>query len=171
VIRYLVVLYLGIVSVVLIDPNPLWSLPLIIVLIGLMWEKRWISLIGIAVFSMVTVGRLEGVYLTDGLDLLMLSAAVVLPLVVLTDIVLTPRPYRVGRISLVPILAAVGMITALIIGLVVLVQFKRIGLYLESDPTLQIFLLMSLSIFLAGPLLLGSRPAHSSRKAEKEPKT
>ena len=54
-IRYLIVLYLGVVSIVLVDPNPLWSLPLVVILIGLMWDVKWLSLTGIASYSLVTV--------------------------------------------------------------------------------------------------------------------
>jgi len=164
VIRYLIVLYLGVISVVLIDPNPLWSLPLVIVLIGLMWEIKWVSLIGISIFSMVTVGRIDGVYLTDAVELMMLSAALALPLIVLIDIILAPRPYKIGRFSLVPVIASVGMVAGVMIGLGILVRIQRIGIYLNTDPTLQVFILISLSIFFTGPFLLGLGTGTPSRK-------
>jgi hypothetical protein len=165
------VLYLGVASIVLADPNPLWALPLVAVLIGLMWEKKWLALTGIALFSLVTVGRVPGTYLTDGLDLAILSVSLILPIIVLIDIVLVPRPYRIGKVSLVPILSAAGILAGLITGLIFMVQFKRIGVYLESDPTLQVFLMMSFALFLTAPFLMGSRTPVPSRKGELRPKT
>ncbi len=170
-IRYLIVLYLGVASIVLLDPNPLWSLPLVVVLIGLMWDMKWLSLTGIGLFSLVTVGRADGVYITEGPELLMFSVLLVIPIIVLIDIMLAPRPYRTGRVSVVPILAAIGMIAGMAGGLMIMVQVRRIGLYFESDPTLQVFLLISLSILFTGPFLLGSRTSSSSRKGEHGPKS
>ncbi|MGA1872189.1 MAG: hypothetical protein ACMUHY_00830 [Thermoplasmatota archaeon] len=162
-IRYLIVLYLGLISLVLIDPNPLWSTPLVLVLIGLLWERRSVTLLGIITFSIVSVGHMSAVSLSDLPEVGLLSLALVLPLVLLLEISLSDRPYRVQRISLVPILVSLGMIAVFISTLFVLARFQRIGVYVSSDPLLQVFVLISLTIFLTGPVLLGSRPAEQEK--------
>jgi len=168
-IRYLIVLYLGIISIVLIDPNPLWALPLALVSIGQLWENKWLSIAGILTYSVVTVGRLAEGSFSDMSDLILLTLAVVLPIVILLEITLSSRPYKVQRISLIPTL-----ITFCIIGafsfLLFLIKvgfgpFDRIGVYLSSDPVLQLFILLSMAIFFTGPILLGSRPPEKGKGA------
>ena len=157
-IRYLVLLYLGVISIVLIDPNPLWSLPLLLVLIGFLSKRKWITLIGILLFSTVTLGRIDHGSFTDLPDLILLTLGIVVPLVILLEVSLAPRPYRLQRISLVPTLISIGIILSFFGVLFILGNIQRIGVYLSSDPLLQVFILTALALFFTAPMLLGSRP-------------
>ncbi|MBN1539007.1 MAG: hypothetical protein JW939_02600 [Candidatus Thermoplasmatota archaeon] len=154
-IRYLLVLYLGLISIVLIDPNPLWATPLLLVLVGFLWEKRSLSLVGMVSFSMISVGHVGTASFSDLPRLLLLSISLVLPMILLLEISLSPRPFRLLRISLVPVLMTAGMIVGFFCILMVLIRVQRIGVYLSSDGLLQVFITMALSIFLTGPVLLG----------------
>lgn len=160
-IRYLLVLYLGLVSVLLIDPNPVWALPLVLVVISLLWEKKWPGVAGLVLFSLVTLGRVEDASLTDLPHLILLTVVMVLPEVVLLEVILSPRPYAISKVSLAPILTLAGMVTGFGASIYILSRFQRIGVYLNSDVTLQVFIVMSLVIFFSGPALLGSRPSVS----------
>jgi hypothetical protein len=170
-IGYLLVLYLGVISVVLIDPNPLWALPLVIVLIGQLWEKRWIGLMGILLYSVVTVGRLSSGSVSDIKDLSLLVLGIVVPILILVEINLSPSPYRLQRVSLVPVSITIGIVAGFIGALLLLLnapgRFGGIGVYLSSDPVLQIFIIMSLTIFFTGPILLGSGPPEERKEARR----
>ncbi|MFW3146969.1 MAG: hypothetical protein ACMUIE_09180 [Thermoplasmatota archaeon] len=168
-IRYLLVLYLGLVSVLLIDPNPVWALPLLLVIVSLMWEKKWPGMAGLVLFSLVTLGRVEEASLTDLPGLLILTIVMVLPEVVVLEMVLSPRPYSISRISLAPILAVSGMVVGFGAAIFILSRFQRIGVYLNSDVTLQVFIMMSLVIFFSGPVLLGSRPSGTGKVDRGDP--
>ncbi|MBN1391152.1 MAG: hypothetical protein JXA22_10975 [Candidatus Thermoplasmatota archaeon] len=157
-IRYLVVLFLGLVSLVLIDPNPLWAAPLVIVLIGFLWEKRSVSISGLVIFSMVSVGHVATASFSDLPHLLLLTAGLVIPIIVLLEISLSTRPFRLQRMSLIPVLASIGLVIGFCSILFIMIRVQRIGVYLSSDVLLQVFMMMAISILLTGPILLGSRP-------------
>lgn len=154
-IRYLVVLYLGLISVVLIDPNPLWAAPLVLVLAGFLWEKRSLSIAGLVLFSMVSIGHIGTPSFSDLPRLLLLTISLLLPIIVLLEISISPKPFRLLRISIVPVLVTAGMVVGFFSILMILVRVQRIGVYLSSDGLLQVFITMALSIFLTGPVLLG----------------
>jgi hypothetical protein len=156
VIRYLIVLYLGLVSIILVDPNPLFATPLLLVLASFMFGKRWIGVLGILGYSLITIGRLGGIDLTDIWSLLLHTVLVMIPLVVLLEIVISPSPYRLERISIAPMILSLGMGAGMLLVLFLLSRVQRIGVYLNSDPVLQVFILMALSIFFFGPPLLGT---------------
>lgn len=173
-IRYLVLLYLVVISIVLIDPNPLWSLPLVVVMIGFIAKKRWLVLPGILLYATITVGRMEQGSFTDLPNLILLTVAVIVPLVILLEITLAPRPYRLQRISLVPAMISIGIIVAFFGVLLILANIQRIGVYLASDPLLQVFILMALALFFTSPILLGSRPPEKGNRTsggESQPRT
>lgn len=155
-IRYLIVLYLALVSIILVDPNPLFATPLLLVLLSFMFDKRWIGVLGILGFSLITIGRLGGIDLTDIWYLLLHTILVMIPLVVLLEIVISPTPYRLERISIAPMIISLGMGAGMLLVLFLLSRVQRIGVYLNSDPVLQVFILMALSIFFFGPPLLGT---------------
>ncbi len=155
-IRYLIILYLGLVSVILVDPNPLYAVPLVLVLMSFMFDLRWLGILGILGYSLITIGRLGGIDLTDIWSLLLYTILVMVPMVILLEIVLSPSPYRLERISIAPMMISIGMGSGLVLVLLVLSRIQRIGVYLNSDPVLQVFILMALSIFFFGPPLLGT---------------
>jgi hypothetical protein len=163
-IRYLILLYLGVISIVLIDPNPLWSLPLIFVLIGSLLKRRWLTLLGILLFSTITLGRVDHGSFTDLPDLIVLTLGIVLPLVILLEASLAPQPYRIQRISLIPTVISIGMIIGFFSVLFLLANIRRIGVYLSSDPILQVFILMALALFFTAPVLLGSSPPEKENR-------
>ncbi|MFO8050599.1 MAG: hypothetical protein R6V01_02730 [Thermoplasmatota archaeon] len=158
-IRYLLLLYLGAVSVLLVDLNPLWASPLLLVAVSFLWDNKWAGLLGVLLFSIITLGRVDSADLTDLGDLSLMVIFVVLPEIVLLELVLSPRPYSFDRISFAPVLISASLILGFSLALFLLTRVQRIGVYLNSDPTLQVFILMALSIFFTGPILLGSRPA------------
>lgn len=155
-IRYLIVLYLALVSIILVDPNPLFATPLLLVMLSFMFDKRWIGVLGILGFSLITIGRLGGIDLTDIWSLLLHTILVMIPLVVLLEIVISPTPYRLEKISIAPMIISLGMGAGMLLVLFLLSRVQRIGVYLNSDPVLQVFILMALSIFFFGPPLLGT---------------
>jgi hypothetical protein len=167
VIRYLIVLYLGFVSIVLVDPNPLFALPLVLVLLSFMFDKRWVGVLGILGYSLITIGRLGGIDLTDIWSLVLNLLLVMIPLVILLEIVISPSPYKLERLSLPPLLISFGMGAGMITVLFALSRVQRIGVYLNSDPVLQVFILMALSIFFFGPPLLGTGKGASASRHDK----
>jgi hypothetical protein len=166
---YLTIIYLGIISVVLVDPNPLWTLPLVAVVFGEMFKNKWLSLLGILIFSAVSIGRYTTGSFTDMLDLILMTITLIIPVIFLLEVTLAPRPYKVRRLSVVPLLISGGMVIAffgvLLLIMIAPAPYDRIGLYLSSDPVLQVFMLMSLSILFTGPVLLGSSPPDDQNTA------
>ncbi len=152
--RYLIVLYLGFVSVLLVDPNPLYALPLVLVLISFMFDRKWIGFFGVGLFTLVTLGKLGSVDLGNIGIILLHSAIVLVPLVGLLELVLSPKPYRLERLSGYPIMIAFLLLTGAFSAVFVITRVQKIGLYLEADPILQVFMIISLSIFFFGPPLL-----------------
>jgi hypothetical protein len=111
---------------------------------------------------------------TDLPDLIILTLAIVLPLVILLEVSLSPQPYRIRRISLVPVSISIGIILAFFGALFILGNIRRIGVYLSSDPILQVFILMALALFFTSPMLLGSRPPEKKnrpRQGQSQPRT
>jgi len=152
--RYLIVLYLGFVSVLLGDKNPLFALPLVLVLISFMYNKKWIGFLGVGLFTIVTLGKLEPVNLGNIGSVLLHSAIVLVPLVGMLELVLSPRPYRLERLSGYPIMIALLLLVGVFLAVFIITRIQRIGVYLEADPILQVFMIISLSIFFFGPPLL-----------------
>ncbi|MEA3559158.1 MAG: hypothetical protein U9R75_07900 [Candidatus Thermoplasmatota archaeon] len=161
-IKYLLLLYLGIISILLVDTNPLWATPLLLVAASFMWDNRWVGLIGIMLFSLLSLGRVDTATLTDLGHLSMLLMFVVIPEIILLELVISPKPYRFERISVFPLVISLMLAGGFALVIFVLTRFQRIGVYLNSDPTLQVFVLMALSIFFTGPILLGSRGERST---------
>lgn len=155
-IRYLFVLYLGLVSVLLVDPNPIYSLPLVLVLLGMMYNKRWIGVAGIFGYSVFTIGNLSSVDLTDIGQLSINFILILVPLVFLLELVISPRPYRIERVSIAPIVISGLMLAFVFIVIFLLSRVQMIGIYLTSDPILQVFIIIALSILVFGPPLLSS---------------
>lgn len=172
-IRYLIVLYLGLVSVLLVDENPLYALPLVLVLISFMFDKKWIGFLGVGLFTLVTLGKLGSVDLGNMGTILLHTAIVLVPLVGLLELVLSPKPYRLERLSGYPIMIALLLLTGAFLAVFIITRINRIGIYLEADPILQVFMIISLSIFFFGPPLLSKAdnerdisPGHHVRPAE-----
>ena len=153
-IRYLVVLYLGLVSVFLHDWNPLYALPLVLVLISFMFDRKWVGLAGVALYILVTLGTLDTVELSNFLGLILRSFIIMLPLLVLLELVLSPKPYRLERISGYPLIISTLLVIGLFFTLFAITRIRHIGIYLDTDPLLQVFILISLAIFFFGPPLL-----------------
>lgn len=156
-IRYILLLYVGAISVLLIDTNPLWTTPLLLVAASFMWDNRWLGLLGLMVFSTVSLSRVDAGGLMDLWNLSMLVVLLILPEIVLLEIVLSPKPYGFEKISVYPVIISASLVAGFALVLFILTRIQRIGVYLNSDPTLQVFILMALSIFFTGPFLLGSR--------------
>lgn len=153
-IRYLMVLYMGLVSVLLVDRNPLYSLPLILVLLSFMFENKWVGFAGVSIYIIVTLGNLDTIDLRNMGRLLLHLVLVMAPLVVLLELVLSKKPYRIERISAYPLVISGALVMALLLFLLILTRIRRIGVYLESEPLLQVFIIISLSILIFGPTLL-----------------
>jgi len=167
-IRHLIVLYLAVVTLVLIDPNPLYVLPLLPVSLSFILKRRWIGLLGILGYSTIGLSSASEVSFTDMVELLSYTSAVVLPTLVAVELVLTPAPYRLERLSPRPLILTASIIALLFLALYVLTRLLRIGLFLESDVSTQIFILISLSLFFSSPFLLSSLQG-GSRDAKKSP--
>ncbi len=159
-IKYLLVLYLALMSTILVNPNPLFALPLVLVLISLMFDQRWIGMAGVLAYTVLTfkdtteILYLSDVSLNNIFSIIIFTILVLLPLVAILEIVLFPRPYRIERISLGPLLISMGLAIGMLITIFILSRVQMIGVYLESDPMLQVFILMSSAIFLFAPPLL-----------------
>ena len=168
-IRYILVLYLALVSTILVNPNPLFTLPLVLVAISLMFDKKWVGIVGILAYTILTfrdateILYLSDVSLNNLLSIIIFTVLILLPLVAILEIVLFPRPYRIESISLGPIVISMGLAIGMLITIFILSRVQMIGVYLESDPILQVFILISIAIFLFAPSLL-SRPGKGTDK-------
>jgi hypothetical protein len=98
-----------------------------------------------------------------------MTVTLIAPVIFLLEVTLAPRPYKVRRLSVGPLLISGGIVIAFFGFLLLIVlapsPYDRIGLYLSSDPLLQVFMLMSLTILFTGPVLLGSGPPEDQNKA------
>lgn len=162
-IRHLIVLYMAVVTLLVIGTNPVPVLPLILVSLSLIIERKWLGLVGILLYGLFAFGRIDQVDMSDLLGLLNYSLALLLPLLIMLELVIAEKPYRVERISIRPILTVAGLLVGFSILLVIVIRVSRIGIYLNSDPVIQVFILMALSILFFAPVLLGGR---DSGKAE-----
>jgi hypothetical protein len=81
--------------------------------------------------------------------------------IVLLEVSLSQRPYRLRRISLLPSLVTAGIVLGFFGALFIIVNapapYDRFGIYLSSDPVLEVFVLMSLTLFFTSPILIGSQ--------------
>ncbi len=160
--RYLVVLYMGLVTVLVIDGNPLWALPLLLVVASFFWNVRWPGVIGIILYSTLTLSRIDDASFTNLIRLLAYGAGLLLPTILMLELVISPKPYRLERTSLIPVLIMTGLIGVFFLALFLLMGYSRIGIYIHSDVTVQVYILIALTLFLAGPVLLTSRKPSGS---------
>jgi hypothetical protein len=153
-IKHLAVLYLAFASVLVIGPNPLWILPLIMISASYITGNRYLGIAGVLLFFTVTLGRIPDQSFSDLPELAMLVAGLVIPGIIALELVLSDRPYVHGRLSPVPVVVAVITVGCMVSGVMVLSRLQRIGLYLGSDPMLQVFMFVSLAVLFTGPVLL-----------------
>ncbi|MDG6225169.1 MAG: hypothetical protein QCI82_06615 [Candidatus Thermoplasmatota archaeon] len=152
--RHLVVLYLALFSILMIDHNPLWALPLLLVSGSFIWNNRWLGLTGIALFLTITVGRLPALYLSDLRDMAMLAVTLLIPSIIAIELVLTRRPYDLRAPGLKPFAITAILAVMTVIALVAIPRLLRIGIYMGSDPGLQVFFAISASLLFTAPVLL-----------------
>ncbi len=136
--------------------NMLGAVPLVLVPVAALVRSRWLGLIGLLGFCTLSLGSVKGVELADLPRFGALTASLVIPPVLLLELILSERTLRTEKVSVWPILVVLGLTVALVITLIGLTRVQGIGVYLGSDPTLQVFVLMSLSILFSGPILLAS---------------
>jgi hypothetical protein len=134
--------------------DPFGFIPLLLVPISTLVRARWLGLVGLLLFWTISLATVKGADLTDIPRFGALTASLLLPTVMLLELVLTPHPYRIERISIWPFLVVAGLTIALASAMVVLTRIGNIGVYIGSDPTLQLFVLMSLTILFTGPFIL-----------------
>jgi hypothetical protein len=161
-IRQIPVLYLAVVTLVIIGPNPLWILPLLLISASLITEWKWIGLLGILSYAVISLGMIDDLSMTDLSELTANSLAFLIPLIILLELVISEKPYRIEKISAGPVIKTLTLIAGFIITLLIVVRISRIGVYLNSDPMIQIFILMSLSILFSAPVLIGSLKRQSA---------
>lgn len=168
--QLLVTLFL-VLAMLLGGMNMLGAVPLILVPVAALVRSRWLGLIGLLGFCTLSLGTVEGVELADLPRFGALTASLVVPSVLLLELILSDKALRTEKVSVWPILVVFGLTAALVISLIGLTRVQGIGVYLGSDPTLQVFVLMSLSILFSGPILLGSGPRGppGTEKALKNP--
>lgn len=152
--RHLVVLYLALFSILMIDHNPLWALPLLLVSGSFIWKNRWIGLAGLALFLTVTAGRIPERYLTDLPELAMLALTLLIPSMIALELVLSERPYNLQPPGFKPLTITAVLAAMTVISLVLIPRMLRIGVYMGSDPGLQVFLVISASLLFTAPVLL-----------------
>ncbi|MCU0798283.1 MAG: hypothetical protein MUC62_01255 [Candidatus Thermoplasmatota archaeon] len=145
-----------VLAMLLTNMNLLGALPLVLVPLSALVRSRWLGLAGLLIFCSVTLGNAKGLELTDLPRFGAVTAALVVPSVILLELILSDRTARSEKVSIWPILVVTGVTAALIATLFFLTRVQGIGVYLGSDPTLQVFILMSLSILYSGPILLGT---------------
>ena len=154
--RHLVVLYMAVLTVIVIDNNPLWALPLLLVTASFLWDRRWPGILGIVLYSTVTISRIEDASFTNLVLLAAYGAGLIAPLVLMLELILSPKPYRIERISVVPATISVGLLGAFVLALFLLNRYSRIGIFIRSDITLQVFMLVALTLLITGPVILSS---------------
>ncbi|MGA1820916.1 MAG: hypothetical protein ACMUIG_00155 [Thermoplasmatota archaeon] len=156
-IRHLLVLYLALVALILgPDLNPLWVLPLLLVSVCFLTRQKWIGLVGFLLFGLITLGRIE-VSFNDMYQLAVYTLGIIIPSLIMMELILSGKPYRLEKLSPGPIMVTAGLISGFIISLFIIVRISRVGVYLNSDLIVQVFVLMSLSILFAAPVILGGK--------------
>jgi len=155
-IRHLIVLYLAIAVLILVGPNPLWVLPLLLISASFITGNRWIGLVGAVAFGSVSLSRIDPVSLEDLFDLLVLVLTVCVPLIAAIELVLSDKPYRLEKVRWAPLAIASLLVGGMIASLFILIRVQRIGVYLRSDPSLQVFIIISMAVLFTGPILLSS---------------
>jgi hypothetical protein len=156
--RHLVVLYLALASVLVIGPNPLWPLPLLLVSASYITGNRYLGIGGMVGFFAVTLGRMPAQSFFDMGQLSLMVAGIVVPGVIALDMALSERPYQFFKPRPAPVAITALLAAGLIGGIVVLSRLQRIGVYLGSDPVLQVFMVIALSVLFTGPVLLTKGP-------------
>lgn len=162
-IRHLLVLYLAVITLILgPDLNPIRVLPLLLVSVCFITEQKWIGLLGFLLFGLVTLGGIE-VSFNDMVQLGIYSLGIILPSIIMLELILSRKPYRLEKVSPGPIMITAGLITGFMACLLIIVRISRVGVYLNSDLIVQVFVLMSLSILFAAPVILGGRKGSEER--------
>ena len=156
-IRHLIVLYMALVSLLVIGPDPLPILPLLLVSLSFITEKKWLGLIGLLLYGLIGLSRVEDVSMSDPVGFGAISLAMLIPMLIMLELIIAGRPYRIERVSLSPLLKITGLLLGFSLLLLIVIRISRIGIYLNSDPAIQVFILMALSILFTGPILLSTR--------------
>jgi hypothetical protein len=154
VIGLLLVTLLLLLAILLSGMEALAAIPLLLVPLSAILRARWVGLVGLLAFCAVGLGSLKGAELTDLPRFGALTASLVIPCVILMELLLSDRTVPAEKVSLWPIAVISGLLLLLMTALALLLRLRMIGVYLGSDPTLQVFVLMSLSILISGPILL-----------------
>ena len=155
--RYLILLYLVVITMLTVDPNPIYLAPLVIVALSFAFGNRWVGIAGVLLFGTFTLNVLQDATLSNLIDLILYSVGLLFPMVIMLELVLSARPYRIERISPFPIVLTMALICLFWGGLLVVVRVGRIGIFLGSNVSTQIFIIISLTLLLAGPFLISSR--------------
>jgi len=153
-IRHLIVLYMALVTLIIVGPDPIPILPLLLVSLSFITEKKWLGLFGLLLYGIFGLSRVGNVDMSDLIGLGAHSLALLIPLLIMLELILAEKPYRIERISPSPPLKILALLLGFSASLVIVIRISRIGIYLNSDPAIQIFILMALSILFAGPILL-----------------
>lgn len=147
----------------------LWALPLLLVPLSTLVKARWLGMMGLFLFCTLALGSMGDVDLTDLPRFAAIATALMLPTLMLLELVLTPRPYRVEKVAVWPMVIGAGLTAALAISVLALLRMRNLGIYIGSDPTLQVFVIMSLTILFTGPFLLRTGQRGASEQGQSGP--
>lgn len=156
-IRYILTVLLAGLSLLLIEHNPLWTVPLAVIFLSLFLRSKWLGIAGIASYFLLTLGRSGTSSFSDPVGLLLRAAVLVLPALVLLELVLYPGRYRVEKVSVTSVVLMAALSGGMVLTLYAISRIAWIGIYLGSDPSLQVFLLISLSVLFFGPALFSGK--------------
>ncbi|MCK5774303.1 MAG: hypothetical protein KAH57_10990 [Thermoplasmata archaeon] len=154
--RYLILLYLGVITMLTVDPSPIYLAPLVIVALSFAFGNRWVGIVGVLLFGTFTLNALRDASLSNLMDLILYSVGLLIPMVLMLELVLSSRPYRIERISPLPLVLTIALTCLFWGGLLAVVRVGRIGIFLGSNVSTQIFIIISLSLLLVGPFIISS---------------
>ncbi len=166
--RYLILLYLGVITMLTVESNPIYLAPLVIVALSFAFDNRWVGIAGVLLFGTFTLSVLQDAALSHMLDLILYSVGLLFPMVIMLELVLSARPYRIERISAFPIILTIALICLFWGGLFIVVRVGRIGIFLGSNPSTQIFITVSLTLLLVGPFLISSRDRYIQGREKRQ---
>ncbi len=155
--RYLILLYLGVITMLTVESNPIYLAPLVIVALSFAFGNRWVGIAGVLLFGTFTLNVLQDATLSNLIDLILYSVGLLFPMVIMLELILSARPYRIERVSAFPIIVTMVMICLFWGCLFIVVRVGRIGIFLGSNPSTQIFIIISLTLLFVGPFLISSR--------------
>ncbi len=155
--RYLILLYLGVITMLTVEANPIYLAPLVIVALSFAFGNRWVGIAGVLLFGTFTLNVLHDATLSILIDLILYSVGLLLPMLIMLEFILSARPYRIERLSAFPIILTIVLICLFWGGLFIVVRVGRIGIFLGSNISTQIFITISLTLMLVGPFLISSR--------------